>query len=98
GIPPERIDSLFELFTRIPEHRDDASGGLGIGLSLARRIVEMHGGSVTAVSDGLDRGSEFVVQLPECRETAPPPPPEPKPSSAGPGIRVLVVDDNVDAA
>ncbi len=98
GIPPERLDSLFKLFSQIPEHREDAAGGLGIGLSLARRIVEMHGGSIEASSEGLGRGSEFVVRLPERREAIRHGPVRRVDSSAGPAFHVLVVDDNVDAA
>ncbi len=98
GIPPERIDTLFALFTQVPEHRQDAAGGLGIGLSLARRIVEMHGGAIDASSPGLGRGSEFLVRLPACHEAATVGSPGRADASAGPVLRVLVVDDNVDAA
>jgi PAS domain S-box-containing protein len=98
GIPPGRIKSLFELFSQIPEHRDGTGGGLGVGLALCRRIIEMHGGSIEAMSEGLERGSEFVVRLPisavDVEGVAVPR----QDVSAGPPRRVLVVDDNIDAA
>jgi signal transduction histidine kinase len=64
GIPHEMLSRVFELFTQIGAEGDDRAGGLGIGLSLVRRLVELHGGTVAAFSEGLGRGSEFVVRLP----------------------------------
>ncbi len=64
GIPEEMLSRIFELFTRIGSDADDRAGGLGIGLSLVRQLIELHGGTVAAYSDGLGRGSEFVVRLP----------------------------------
>jgi signal transduction histidine kinase len=64
GIPAEQLTKIFELFTRIPEHRRRTDGGFGIGLALARRLLEMHGGSIEARSRGLGQGSEFVVTVP----------------------------------
>jgi len=64
GIPPEMLSRVFDLFTQIGAAGDDRAGGLGIGLSLVRRLVELHGGTVAAFSDGPGRGSEFVVRLP----------------------------------
>jgi signal transduction histidine kinase len=99
GIPPEMLSKVFELFTQVERTLERAQGGLGIGLALVRRLVEMHGGSVTASSDGEDRGSEFTVRLPllETRPLV-----ENVPSSGDPHgqalRRVLVVDDNRDAA
>jgi two-component system CheB/CheR fusion protein len=99
GMSADLIPRAFDLF--VQEHRssDRAQGGLGIGLTLVRTLVKMHGGSVTAVSDGPGRGSEFVVRLPlagpvvvEAGRVAPAPPAD------GIPLRVLVVDDNVDAA
>jgi CheY-like chemotaxis protein len=79
-----------------------AQGGLGIGLSLVRGLVEMHGGSVSAHSDGPGRGSEFTVRLPLAAPTAPPVVDEPAGDAAAAPVvvrrRVLVIDDNVDAA
>ena len=100
GIPPEMLPSVFELFTQIDRHADRAQGGLGIGLTLVKSLVEMHGGTVQANSAGLGKGSEFVVRLPLVPDR------HPADFSAAPEIsssllkprRVLVVDDNRDAA
>ncbi len=102
GIPPEMLSEVFDLFTQVDQALDRPHGGLGIGLALVRKLVEMHGGSVEALSDGVGHGSEFLVRLP-CRielvdvKGAP--------ASAGDAIktpairrRVLVVDDNEDSA
>jgi signal transduction histidine kinase len=64
GIPAALLPHVFEMFTRVNRSLDGHQGGLGIGLSLARRLVEMHGGTLTAHSDGAEQGSEFVVCLP----------------------------------
>ena len=64
GISPESMPRIFELFTQIPSERVNTSGGLGIGLALVRALVELHGGEISAFSDGIDRGSEFTVRLP----------------------------------
>jgi signal transduction histidine kinase len=64
GIPPDMLDGVFELFTQIENGLDRANGGLGVGLTLARQIVSLHQGAITAASDGPGRGSEFVVRLP----------------------------------
>jgi PAS domain S-box-containing protein len=98
GIPADRIKSLFELFSQIPEHRDGTDGGLGVGLALSRRIIEMHGGSIEAMSDGLGRGSEFIVRLPMSRADVEGALVDRSVVSDGPPRRVLVVDDNIDAA
>jgi CheY-like chemotaxis protein len=97
GIAPEVLPRIFDLFTQAERSLDRAQGGLGIGLALVQRLVEMHGGTVAA-SSALGQGSEFVVRLPVV------PPPQPAPSlpltekaqPTGPSLRVLVVDDNVD--
>jgi len=64
GIPREALPEVFELFSQVRAHQSRAQGGLGIGLSLVRTIVGLHGGSVTATSEGLDQGSTFTVRLP----------------------------------
>ncbi|MGZ8993212.1 MAG: PAS domain-containing sensor histidine kinase [Burkholderiaceae bacterium] len=64
GIPNEMVSRVFELFKQVDPAGDSSSGGLGIGLYLVRRLVELHGGSVEATSDGLNTGSEFIVRLP----------------------------------
>jgi PAS domain S-box-containing protein len=102
GIPPESLGSVFEMFTQVRSSLDRAQGGLGIGLSLVRRLVELHGGRVSAASAGRGKGSTFTVRLPLRQGEG----------AAGRGdadtgavpvgetraLRVLVVDDNTDAA
>ena len=101
GIAPELLPRIFDLFTQAERSLDRAQGGLGIGLCLVQRLVDLHGGSVAAYSV-LGQGSEFVVRLPlMLASMAPLPLPSPSiETAAPPGItrRVLVVDDNVDAA
>jgi len=101
GIPAELLPRVFDLFVQADASHGRGYGGMGIGLALARRLVELHGGSIEAKSEGKGKGAEFVVRLPRCDE-APTEPPGPKPAVAGPATRasyrVLVVDDNVDAA
>jgi CheY-like chemotaxis protein len=98
GITPEFLPYIFDKFTQADRTLDRSQGGLGIGLALVKRLVEMHGGHVEAHST-LGQGSEFVVRLPVMAATAPPPslrrpPAEP----SGQPRRVLIVDDNEDAA
>ena len=99
GIPPESLNSIFGMFTQIETSLDRSQGGLGIGLRLVKQLVEMHGGSVVAHSEGLGKGSEFVVRLPLSVDH---PMPQRQPVLAGKppgaGRRVLVVDDNRDSA
>jgi PAS domain S-box-containing protein len=102
GIPADMLDTVFDMFTQINRTLDRAQGGLGIGLSLVKNLVEMHGGSVQAASGGVDQGSEFTVSLPtaaaiSANESAPTPTPTPE-TLANEARRILVVDDNVDAA
>jgi PAS domain S-box-containing protein len=97
GIAPEFLPRIFELFTQVERSLDRSQGGLGIGLALVQRLVEMHGGTVTA-SSALGQGSEFVVRLPVVSpsqlQASSPPTATAQPT--GPSLRVLVVDDNVD--
>jgi signal transduction histidine kinase/DNA-binding response OmpR family regulator len=99
GIAPELLSKIFDLFTQVDRSLDRSQGGLGIGLTLVRRLVEMHGGSVHAMSEGEGRGSEFVVRLPTVA-VEPPLAVAPSAPSAQrhAALRVLVVDDNVDVA
>ena len=101
GIPAELLPRVFDLFVQADASHERGHGGMGIGLALARRLVELHGGSIEAKSEGEGKGAEFVVRLP-LRDAAPAEPPRPKPVVAGQATRtsyrVLVVDDNVDAA
>ena len=102
GIAADALAGVFEMFSQIGRTVDRSQGGLGIGLSLVRRLVEMHGGSVAATSAGANAGSIFTVRLPLAPEAvqAGPAPGEPAPAldNAAGGLKVLVVDDNVDAA
>jgi len=99
GIPPSNLQTIFEMFSQVEGALSRSQGGLGIGLSLVKRLVEMHGGRVEAYSDGPGRGSEFVVRLPivvertYARRTTVVD--EGIPNSE---LRILVVDDNRDAA
>ena len=100
GIPPELLPRVFDLFTQAERSLDRAQGGLGIGLCLVQRLVEMHRGRVEASSE-LGQGSEFVVRLPVLLTPAqlPPAPRQEIPlEPSGKPLRILMVDDNVDAA
>jgi CheY-like chemotaxis protein/nitrogen-specific signal transduction histidine kinase len=100
GISAEHIGRVFEMFSRVPAGRDHGQGGLGIGLSLARGLVELHGGTITAYSAGLDQGSQFVVRLPAAsgKSSDVPVPDVHQSSAATPGCRILIVDDLRDNA
>lgn len=102
GIPAEMLPRVFDLFTQIDRTLGRAQGGLGIGLALVKSLIEMHGGSVAAHSDGPGRGSEFSVRLPILAKKELPlsdgKPPLELLQRASAGQRVLVVDDNRDAA
>ncbi len=98
GIAPELLPRIFDLFTQANRTLDRSQGGLGIGLSLVQKLVELHGGTVEAHSVGLGQGSEFIVRLPAlspARESIVPIETAEQPAQTS---RVLVVDDNVDAA
>jgi PAS domain S-box-containing protein len=101
GMTPEELSRIFNLFEQIDTSIARTRGGLGIGLTLVKRIVELHGGNVSATSAGPSKGSEFVVRLPLTeRATAPTGPGAyvGRELARHPGRRILVVDDNVDAA
>src|SRR6185436_910453 len=101
GIAPEMLSNVFELFVQSQRTIDRAQGGLGIGLTLAKSLVELHGGVIEVESEGLGRGSEFFVRLPAATMRHP----RDTPSRLRQrlelvktsGVRVLLVDDNVDA-
>ena len=106
GIPSSMLPRIFDLFTQVDQSLDRSQGGLGIGLTLVRRLVEMHGGRVEVHSEGPDKGSEFVVRVPKLPEAQHCLPDHSgqdgneahdAPNSA-PSWRTLVVDDNADAA
>ena len=99
GIPGDALPRIFEMFSQVDRNMERAQGGLGIGLSLVRRLVELHGGTIEARSDGPGRGSQFVARLPIAEAT--------QPAATSPSDdkltktarrRILVVDDNHDSA
>ena len=99
GIPADKLDMIFDMFTQVDRSREQSQGGLGIGLTLVKRLVEMHGGTVEAESAGEGHGSVFEIRLPALQEMA---------DAATPAAgdtrrtssthRILVVDDNADSA
>jgi signal transduction histidine kinase len=101
GIAPEVLPRIFDLFTQLDHRMERSPSGLGIGLALVRRLVEMHGGSVTAHSEGPGCGSEFVVRLPLSIERTEDPGGEVSAADQQPmvsdGRRILIADDNADA-
>ena len=97
GIPAGALGTIFQLFTQLEPGRERACGGLGIGLALARGIVELHGGEILVESDGPGRGSQFTLRLPLIAGCAVAEEIAMAPGQPAP-LRVLVVDDNVDAA
>ncbi|MBK9132941.1 MAG: response regulator [Betaproteobacteria bacterium] len=101
GIAREHLERIFEMFGQVESALARSRGGLGIGLALAQRLVQLHHGTIVATSEGLGAGSEFVVRLPLAGlRTAEPPEAQPAaaPAGTGHGLRVLVADDNADAA
>ena len=101
GIPVDRLPDVFEMFAQVDRASSRSQGGLGIGLALVKRLVEMHGGTVGVASEGPGRGSRFEVRLPAEVEAAPPRADAgagPRRAAAGHGARILVADDNRDSA
>ena len=99
GIAADQLPHIFEMFTQVEHSLEKSQGGLGIGLTLVKRLVEMHGGRIAASSEGPGRGSEFIVRLPIVIDA-----PEPaieggkdEPASSS-TCTILVVDDNRDGA
>jgi len=99
GIAAEALPTIFDVFSQASQARTRAQGGVGIGLSLVKGLVELHGGRVSASSRGLDQGSTFEVRLPLARVAANPPSPADDPVATAPlGRRVVIADDNRDGA
>lgn len=108
GLDPAMLPVIFGMFAQADRSLERVHAGLGVGLSLAKFIVELHGGSITAHSDGPGTGSRFTVTLPllagaampapAALNTPAPQPPAPAPAASTPGLRVLLADDNVDFA
>jgi CheY-like chemotaxis protein len=99
GIAADQLPRIFDMFSQVARSLERSQGGLGVGLSLVRRLVEVHGGRIEARSDGPGRGSEFVVRLPVVVEASVPKPAErPEPAAPRSSLRILIVDDNRDGA
>jgi CheY-like chemotaxis protein len=99
GIEPDMLKSIFDLFTQEQQSYERSRGGLGLGLAIARVLVGLHGGTLTAHSDGRGKGSRFSIRLARVDESQPALPQQPPaPVDQPPQKRVLVVDDNRDAA
>lgn len=98
GISGEALPHIFDPFYQAEHALRSALGGLGIGLTLVRSVIEKHGGTVQARSDGEGKGSEFTIRLPISEKAAAPPRRDRGPASVTPAIRILVADDNRDAA
>ena len=100
GIPPAQLRRIFDMFTQLQAHRDRTYGGLGIGLTLSRRLVQLHGGTIEASSEGPGHGSQFTIRLPlktvPQEKAARPDADEGAPLNVG--CRVLVAEDSPDAA
>jgi signal transduction histidine kinase/CheY-like chemotaxis protein len=97
GIAADALPRVFDLFAQEDRSLAHAQGGLGIGLTVVRRLVELHGGSVEATSAGLGRGAEFIVRLPSTRDGPLASRASPESARAPKGIRIAVIEDNVDA-
>ena len=102
GIPPDMLEEVFDMFTQVGRTVNHAQGGLGIGLSIVRRLVGLHDGTVQAQSEGPGKGSTFTIRLPCAQPEAFVDGSSPKLADAAkspaPSLQVLVVDDNIDAA
>lgn len=99
GIPPDKLESIFDMFMQVDRSTERSQGGLGIGLTLVKRLAEMHGGSIEALSAGEGRGSEFVVRLPILQRPADLSQNGTEAAGASPSPRrILIVDDNKDSA
>ncbi|MES2901275.1 MAG: ATP-binding protein [Pseudomonadota bacterium] len=96
GIAPDMLGHVFEMFVQVDSTLERTNAGLGVGLSLARRLVELHGGSIEAHSGGINRGSEFVVRLPIVVEPEMPAKTIPAAFMSSETYRILLADDNVD--
>jgi CheY-like chemotaxis protein/nitrogen-specific signal transduction histidine kinase len=98
GIPRDKLDSIFDMFMQVDRASERAQGGLGIGLTLVKRLAEMHGGSIEAKSAGEGQGSEFIVRLPILSKPSEAVAPESSIAPESTQRRILIVDDNKDSA
>jgi len=98
GIASDMLARIFEMFAQVDDDRKRSGEGLGIGLALVKGLAELHGGTVVASSEGLGRGSEFVISLPRgCEASSPTSTTKPLPPVTPPSRRILIADDNQDA-
>ena len=97
GIPAERLGEIFDLFTQLDTSKARTEGGLGIGLTLAKQLTALHGGTISAVSEGSGKGSEFIVRLSRLADARPGDDEPAVPPTRGARHRVLIIDDNQDA-
>src|SRR6185437_4507776 len=100
GIPPDMLPRVFDLFTQVDRSLEKSQGGLGVGLTIVKRLVELHGGTIEARSEGYGKGSEFIIRLPVATSAVREPPTGGDPPTGGepparPAARhrILVVDD-----
>lgn len=98
GIPADMLEEVFELFRQVGSGVNRSQGGLGIGLTVVRQLVELHGGTIEARSEGPGKGSEFTIRLPASQATAAAQAPDGERNASRTSRRILVVDDNQDAA
>src|SRR5207249_604640 len=98
GIPRNMLERVFDMFTQVDRALERSSGGLGIGLTLVRRIVELHGGSVVATCAGPGKGTEIVILVPASSASMAVAPKASPGLVVGPPLRVVVSDDNEDSA
>jgi signal transduction histidine kinase/CheY-like chemotaxis protein len=96
GIAPDMLDNVFDMFVQVDSTLERSNAGLGVGLSLARKLVELHGGAIEAHSAGLGHGSQFVVRLPIVVDPELPAKPTPAAFISAETFRILLADDNVD--
>ncbi|MFS0757573.1 ATP-binding protein [Noviherbaspirillum sp. 1P10PC] len=97
GIPEESLATVFDMFSQLSPALERSQGGLGIGLALVRGLVQLHGGSVSVTSQGVGKGSEFIVRLPLTEAATQADSPKLSNTGAQP-FRILVIDDNIDSA
>lgn len=102
GLAPDMLSKVFDMFSQVAPDKGRDDGGLGIGLALVKGLIDLHGGSVEAISAGLERGSEFVLQFPNALSTPPAESADATQAAAHPSasrpLRILVADDNRDSA
>jgi PAS domain S-box-containing protein len=98
GIAADQLPRVFEMFLQVDSSLERSQGGLGIGLTLVKRLVEMHGGTISAMSEGLGKGSEFIVELPLASDASELKKEVPEDRKMSASLRILNVDDNRDGA